>query len=115
MRRSNIGGTPPEGYNRAGSMTPPTSSLRITGLRQVNSRQMEPLFNEERRHWLDDLHWDYRPSIQLISKFMDSKTLAGCAACEARSLAINFVTSGQNSITTPNAITLPTSQLEKKM
>ena len=61
-------------------MTPSTPSLRIVPLRQVTSRQMEPLFGEEQRHWLDDLFWDYRPSIQLISKFLDSKSLAGFAA-----------------------------------
>lgn len=61
-------------------MTPSTPSLRIVPLRQVTSRQMEPLFGEEQRHWLEDLYWDYRPSIQLISKFLDSKSLAGFAA-----------------------------------
>lgn len=55
-------------------------SLRIVGLRQVTSRQLEPLFNEEQHHWLDDLYWDYRPSLQLIGKFIDAKSLAGCAA-----------------------------------
>ena len=55
-------------------------SLRIVGLRHTTSRQMEALFSEEQRHWLEDLHWDYRPSIQLISKFMDTKSLAGFAA-----------------------------------
>ncbi len=58
-------------------MTPP---LRIVELQQTSSRQMEPLFAEEQRHWLDELHWDYRPSVQLISKFIDAKSLAGFAA-----------------------------------
>lgn len=56
------------------------SPLRIEELRHTSSRQMERLFAEERDHWLEELHWDYRPSLQLISKFIDAKTLAGHAA-----------------------------------
>lgn len=55
-------------------------ALRTVELRQASSRQMEPLFAEERRLWLDQLHWDYRPSTQLISKFIDAKSLCGYAA-----------------------------------
>jgi ribosomal protein S18 acetylase RimI-like enzyme len=54
--------------------------IRIVDLRQVSARQLEPLFGEEQRYWLDQLHWDYRPSLQLIGKFIDAKSLAGCAA-----------------------------------
>jgi len=53
---------------------------RIVDLRTVNSRMLEPLFVEEQAHWLEELHWDYRPSIHLITKFIDAKSLAGCAA-----------------------------------
>ncbi len=56
------------------------SPIRIVDLRQATSRQLEPLFTEEQQHWLDELHWDYRPSIQLISRFIDAKSLAGYAA-----------------------------------
>jgi ribosomal protein S18 acetylase RimI-like enzyme len=61
--------------------------IRIVDLRQLISRQLEPLFAEEQRHWLDELHWDYRPSIQLITKFIDSKSLAGCAAMASGEVA----------------------------
>ncbi len=54
--------------------------IHIVDLRRFTSRQLEPLFAEEQRHWLDELHWDYRPSIQLITKFVDSRSLAGFAA-----------------------------------
>ncbi|MBI3405172.1 MAG: GNAT family N-acetyltransferase [Acidobacteria bacterium] len=56
--------------------------IRVADLRTVSSRILEPLFAEEQVHWLEQLHWDYRPSIQLISKFIDAKSLAGCAAFE---------------------------------
>lgn len=56
--------------------------MQILDLRQVNSRQLEPLFEEEAGCWLDELHWDYRPSLLLIRKFIDSRSLGGAAALE---------------------------------
>jgi ribosomal protein S18 acetylase RimI-like enzyme len=58
--------------------------MHILDLRQVHSRTLEPLFEEEARHWLDELHWDYRPSLDLIRKFIDARSLAGCVAVEDR-------------------------------
>lgn len=55
---------------------------RIVDLRTISARQLEPLFSEEQAHWLEELHWDYRASVQLIGKFIDAKSLAGCAAFE---------------------------------
>ena len=56
--------------------------MQIVDLRQVNSRALEPLFEEEAAHWLEELHWDYRPSLQLIKKFVDARSLGGAAAVE---------------------------------
>jgi ribosomal protein S18 acetylase RimI-like enzyme len=56
--------------------------MQILDLRQIQSRSLEPLFQEEARHWRDELHWDYRPSIELIRKFIDSRALGGYAALE---------------------------------
>ena len=42
----------------------------------------KPLFQEEVRRWREDLHWDYRPSIDLIRKFIDSRALGGFVAIE---------------------------------
>ena len=56
--------------------------MHIVDLRQVQSRSLENLFREESKHWLDELHWDYRPSIDLIRRFVDSKVLGGYAAIE---------------------------------
>ena len=55
---------------------------QILDLRQIQSRSLEPLFQEEARHWRDELQWDYRPSIELIKKFIDSRALGGYAAME---------------------------------
>jgi ribosomal protein S18 acetylase RimI-like enzyme len=57
--------------------------MSIVDLRQLSSRQIEPLLSEEAQHWREELRWDYRASLDLIKKFMDAKSLAGCAAMEA--------------------------------
>ena len=54
--------------------------MQILDLRQVHSKTLEPLFHEEARRWQDELHWDYRPSIDLIRKFIDSRSLGGSLA-----------------------------------
>jgi len=54
--------------------------MQIVDLRQLQSRALEGLFQEEARHWLEELHWDYRPSLDLVRKFIDSRALGGYAA-----------------------------------
>ena len=54
--------------------------MQIVDLRQLHSRALESLFQEEIRHWKEELHWDYRPSIDLVRKFIDSRALGGYAA-----------------------------------
>ncbi|MGA8145621.1 MAG: GNAT family N-acetyltransferase [Candidatus Acidiferrales bacterium] len=56
--------------------------MQIVDLRQVHSRSLDVLFQEEVRHWRDELHWDYRPSIELIRKFIDSRSLNGFLALD---------------------------------
>lgn len=56
--------------------------MSIVDLRQLSARQLEPLLEEEARHWREELHWDYRTSLELIKKFVDARSLAGCAAIE---------------------------------
>ena len=58
------------------------SYMQIVDLRQIQSRTLEPLFQEEIRRWREDLYWDYRPSIELIRKFIDSRALGGYVAME---------------------------------
>jgi hypothetical protein len=56
--------------------------MEIVDLRQYPSRSLEPLFQQETRRWRDELHWDYRPSIELIRKFIDSRALGGYVVTE---------------------------------
>lgn len=58
--------------------------MQILDLRQVQSRGLQPLFQEEADHWRKELYWDYRPSQHLIRKFIDSRSLAGYVALEGK-------------------------------
>ena len=59
-----------------------STTMQIVDLRQVHSRSLENLFREEVARWRDELHWDYRSSIDLVRKFIDSRALGGFAAIE---------------------------------
>jgi ribosomal protein S18 acetylase RimI-like enzyme len=54
--------------------------MNIVDLRQTTVRQLEPLLQEEARHWREELHWDYRGALDLIKRFLDAHALSGCVA-----------------------------------
>src|SRR5690348_18016900 len=56
--------------------------MQIVDLRQVRARSLENLFQEEVLRWREELHWDYRPSVDLIRRFVDSRALGGSVATE---------------------------------
>jgi GNAT superfamily N-acetyltransferase len=56
--------------------------MQIVDLRQVRGRTLENLFQEEVQRWRDELYWDYRPSVDLIRRFVDSRALGGYVATE---------------------------------
>ncbi|MFZ0738025.1 MAG: GNAT family N-acetyltransferase [Candidatus Acidiferrales bacterium] len=56
--------------------------MHLVDLRQMQTRELERLFDEEAAHWRDELHWDYRPSLDLIRRFVDSHSLGGYVALE---------------------------------
>jgi GNAT superfamily N-acetyltransferase len=60
----------------------PFPVMQIVDLRQVRSRSLENLFQEEVLRWREELRWDYRPSIDLIRRFVDSRALGGYVATE---------------------------------
>jgi ribosomal protein S18 acetylase RimI-like enzyme len=57
-------------------------SMQIVDLRQLTSRQLDPLLAEEAQQWQQELRWDYRASIDLIKKFVDARSLTGSAVIE---------------------------------
>ena len=56
--------------------------MHLVDLRQLNAYQLAALLNEEALLWQDELHWDYRFSLELIKKFLETHSLAGTAAIE---------------------------------
>src|SRR5271167_1013136 len=56
--------------------------MEIVTLRHATPRQLDPLFEEEADHWLEEFRWDYRPSLALIRRFVESRSLEGCAAMQ---------------------------------
>ena len=49
----------------------------LVDLRDVTSAQLEPLLQEETEEWRTDLNWDYRPSADLVRRFVDMRALTG--------------------------------------
>jgi len=60
--------------------TAPLPRAEILDLRQVRGRHLAPLFEEEERLWLSELRWDFKPSVRLIEKHIDTRSLAGYVA-----------------------------------
>ncbi len=56
--------------------------MQLVDLRQLTSRQLDPLLAEEALQWRQELHWDYTASIDLIKKFVDARSLTGSAVIE---------------------------------
>ena len=59
-----------------------TFPMQIVDLRQLSSRQLDPLLAEEAQEWKEELRWDYQPSVELIKKFVDARSLTGSAIME---------------------------------
>ncbi len=52
---------------------------QIIDIRQFSARQFRPLLQAESRAWLESLRWDYAPSAELISSYLNQKRLSGYA------------------------------------
>jgi GNAT superfamily N-acetyltransferase len=61
--------------------------MPIVDLRQLTSRQLDPLLAEEVEQWRRELSWDYNTSVELIKKFLDARSLTGSAVIEDGQLA----------------------------
>ncbi len=54
-------------------------SSQIIDIRQFGARQFQPLLQAESQAWLEGLRWDYAPSAELISAYLNEKRLSGYA------------------------------------
>ncbi len=62
---------------------PPQSfGVEILDLRHFTSQHLRPLLESENRLWAQQMSWDYRPSAEMILRYIDSKILPGYAAVE---------------------------------
>ncbi len=52
---------------------------RIVDVRQLRANQFQRLLHAESQTWLEDLHWDYASSAELISAYLEEKRLTGFA------------------------------------
>jgi len=56
--------------------------VEILDLRHFTGQHLRPLLEQETRLWGDMMSWDYRPSAEMILRYIDSKILPGYAAVE---------------------------------
>ena len=62
------------------AVAPRLLPLEILDLRMLRAEVLKALFEEEQRCWREELHWDYRPSLELLRRHVDAHTLPGYAA-----------------------------------
>lgn len=53
--------------------------MRLVGLSEVEPERLREIFDEEVENWQRQLFWDYRPAVGLITRYMQSGSLAGHA------------------------------------
>jgi ribosomal protein S18 acetylase RimI-like enzyme len=61
---------------------PQPFGVEILDLRHFTSQHLRPLLENENRLWAQMMAWDYRPSAEMILRYIDSKILPGYAAVE---------------------------------
>ncbi|MCU1337642.1 MAG: GCN5-related N-acetyltransferase [Bryobacterales bacterium] len=59
----------------------------LVDLRDVTSAYLEPLLQEETEEWRTELDWDYRPSADLVRRFVDMRALTGFTLTGAKEAA----------------------------
>lgn len=69
------------------AVAPRLAAFEILDLRLVRAAALAALFEEERQHWETELHWDYRPSVELLRRHIDAHTLPGYVALRAGQVA----------------------------
>lgn len=62
------------------AVAPQASPFEILDLCLLRGRLLGALLEEEERHWREELHWDYRPSVEMIRHHLDAHSLPGYVA-----------------------------------
>jgi ribosomal protein S18 acetylase RimI-like enzyme len=62
-------------------MTSP-QQLEILDLRHFPAQKLRPLLEQQAEVWNQRLHWDYRPSTELLLQYLDSRILPGFVALD---------------------------------
>ena len=63
------------------------SGRRLIDLRQLNPVDLQPLIEEEIETWERRLHWDFRPSAAMLTRYVGYRALDGLALMDGRDLA----------------------------
>ncbi len=66
---------------------PEYPDARIVELRGVTAEDLNPLLEEEAAVWRTALHWDLRPSADLVRRFLRMQSLSGAALLAGRGVA----------------------------
>ncbi len=67
------------GYDQAMAALSDRYPGPIIELRRVSSLELEPVLQEETEVWDSQLDWDFRPSADLVRRFIDMRGLTGFA------------------------------------
>jgi ribosomal protein S18 acetylase RimI-like enzyme len=59
----------------------------IVDLRELGVGHLDPLLEEENEAWRDELDWDFRPSADLVRRFVQSRSLNGFALADRGGVA----------------------------
>ena len=51
--------------------------MQLVPLRDCPVEDLRPIFSEETQHWNDYIFWDYRPTLEILERFMTSQSLPG--------------------------------------
>ena len=53
--------------------------MDIVALSQINSQDLESIFQQEIQCWQDELFWDHQPTVSVIKHYISSRSLSGWA------------------------------------
>ncbi|MGH9861981.1 MAG: GNAT family N-acetyltransferase [Candidatus Acidiferrales bacterium] len=69
------------------AVAPQPRVFEIVALPQVRARALGTLFDEEIRHWRKELYWDYAPSVEMIRRHVEARSLSGYVALQRGEVA----------------------------